>query len=193
MSFSPFDEWHKRRRTNWFSDIDYILREMERFMQEAMRNAQGQFSKDFVREKKLDDGSIVREMRPIVYGYTIKIGEDGKPIIRKFGNIDAKPGFMGGISVTDEREPLTDIIRGKNTIDILVEIPGVNKEDIKVMANEGSVTITCTSEETKYSKRIELPEDADIDTGKSTYRNGILQISFNKKSSRNGGVSINVQ
>ena len=48
----------------------------------------------------MEDGSTVREVGPIVYGYSVKIGQDGKPIVRKFGNLDSSPGVIGsGISV----------------------------------------------------------------------------------------------
>lgn len=55
-----------------------------------------------MKERKLEDGSTVREVGPIVYGYSVKIGQDGEPIVRKFGNVDSSPGFIGsGISVKD--------------------------------------------------------------------------------------------
>ena len=48
-------------------------------------------SKNLIRERSFDDGSVVREMGPIVYGYSFKIGEDGKPVVRKFGNLNTFP------------------------------------------------------------------------------------------------------
>ena len=33
---SPFDEWFGRRRSNsWFPDVDSMMKEMEKLMQEA--------------------------------------------------------------------------------------------------------------------------------------------------------------
>jgi HSP20 family protein len=94
---SPFEEWFKGRRSNsWFPDIYGVMREMEKMMQEALKNMEQQVPKNLVKERKLEDGSTVREMGPIVYGYSVKIGEDGKPIVRKFGNIESFPGLMGG-------------------------------------------------------------------------------------------------
>jgi HSP20 family protein len=66
---------------------------------------------------------------PIVYGYSVKIGQDGKPIVRKFGNVDSSPGFIGsGISVKEQREPLVDIISGSENITVVAELPGVIKK-----------------------------------------------------------------
>lgn len=78
---SPFDEWLGRRRpSSWFPDVDSMMRDMEKLMQEALKNMDQQIPRNLVRERRLDDGSIVRETGPIVYGYSVKIGEDGKPI-----------------------------------------------------------------------------------------------------------------
>jgi HSP20 family protein len=43
--------------------------------------------KELYREEKLPDGSIVRRMGPFVYGYSMTVGSDGKPVIREFGNV----------------------------------------------------------------------------------------------------------
>jgi HSP20 family protein len=37
-----------------------------------------------------------------------------------------------------------------------------------------------------------LPEEADIDTAKATYNNGILEMTFNKKGAGNIGKKIEV-
>ena len=44
-----------------------------------------------------------------------------------------------------------------------------------------TVEITSDDSERKYHKVIELPTETDIDTAKSTYNNGILEVIFNKK------------
>ena len=38
----------------------------------------------------------------------------------------------------------------------------------------------------KYHRIVELPAEADIDTVKSTYKNGILEITFSKKAKPKG-------
>src|SRR5215216_6824421 len=119
------------------------MREIERMMQEALRDTEERVPKNVIRERKLEDGSTVREIGPIVYGYSVKIGEDGKPIIRKFGNVDV---FSNSITDSshdrqEEREPLIDIIDGKEEIKIVAELPGVAKENVKLYANENTLTI----------------------------------------------------
>jgi hypothetical protein len=116
---SPFDEWFGRRRRfgSWFPDIDEMMRDVEKMMQEAFKNIEQQVPKNLIKERKLNDGSIVRETGPIVYGYSVKIGPDGKPVVRKFGNIDAFPNVLGGgLTVKEEREPLVDVIKGPDEL-----------------------------------------------------------------------------
>ena len=193
---SPNDEWfgpRKRRFGSWFPDIDEMMREMEKMMQEAFRNVEQYVPKNLVRERKMEDGSIVREMGPIVYGYSVKIGPDGKPVVRKFGNIDAFPSLLrGGMAVKGEREPLVDVIKGEEEIRVVAEVPGVSKEELKVTADENTVTIESIAGEQRYRKRIDLPDTVDPKTAKSTYKNGILEVSFKKRSKGSSGVQINI-
>ena len=192
---SPFDEWFGKRRRfgSWFPDVDEMMKEMEKMMQEAFKNVEQQVPKNLVKERKMDDGSVVREMGPIVYGYSVKIGPDGKPVVRKFGNIDAFPNVLGGgMSVKEEREPLVDVIKGQGEIRVVAEVPGVNKEDLRLSADENSITIESVTGQPRYHKRVDLPESVDPKTAKSSYKNGILEVSLKLRNKSDGGVSINI-
>ena len=114
------------------------------------------------------------------------IGPDGKPNIREFGNVKSPFAGSGGFfqqqpSISSEREPLVDLSSTDKEVKVVVEIPGVKKENIKINAYENTVEITSDDPERKYHKVIELPTETDIDTAKSTYNNGILEVIFNKK------------
>ena len=192
---SPFDEWFGRRRSNsWFPDVYSMMKEMEKLMQEAVKNMDQNVPKNLIRERKLDDGSVVREMGPIVYGYSFKIGEDGKPIVRKFGNLNTYPSSLTGrFSVSDQREPVVDIIKDVDKLKIIAELPGVTKGDLRITANETSLTIESLSGERRYNKKIDLPNEIEPSSGKSSYKNGILEVTFKLKDSKDHGVSINVE
>jgi len=191
---SPFDEFFgRRRRGSWFPDIDEMMREFDKSFQNAFKNFEQQIPKNLVKERKMDDGSIVRETGPIVWGYSVKIGPDGKPVVRKFGNIDALPNMLGGgVSVKEEREPLVDVIKGTEEVRVVAEVPGVSKEDLRVTANEDSVTIDSITGEPHYHKRVDLPDAVDPKTAKSTYRNGILGVTLKLRSKGSGGIPINI-
>ena len=193
---SSFDEWfgRKRRFGSWFPDIDEMMRDVEKMMQEAFRNVEQQVPRNLVKERKLDDGSVVRETGPIVYGYSVKIGPDGKPVVRKFGNIDAFPNVLGGgLTVKEEREPLVDVIKGLDELRVVAEVPGVNKEDLRLTADENMLTIESITGQPRYHKKVELPEMVDPKTAKSIYKNGILEVSFKLKSKTGTGVPINIE
>ncbi|HYO06689.1 MAG TPA: Hsp20/alpha crystallin family protein, partial [Phototrophicaceae bacterium] len=66
-------------------------------------------------------------------------------------------------------------------VKVVMEMPGVKKEEIKINAYDGEVEVTANDPLRKYHKTIELPQYADIETVKSSYNNGILEITFNKK------------
>jgi len=97
-----------RRRWSWdefFRDLDEEFKEMEeniaRIFDEAKRMSL----------KEPEKGG------PYVYGFSMRIGPEGKPKIEEFGNI---PGIVSGrMEIPRGREPLTDIIEGDKEISVI--------------------------------------------------------------------------
>ena len=191
----PYD-WYKRffsgRSTfgGWgfddmFREFDEIRKEMDRTFSEQFKNIENRVPKNLIKEYETPEGGKVREVGPIVYGYSMTIGPDGKPNVREFGNIKSsfagREGFHQQPSLSAEREPLVDISSTDKEVKVVVEMPGIKKENIKINAYVNSLEITSTAPERKYHKVIELPTEADIETVKSTYNNGILEVILNKK------------
>ena len=195
MSF--WDEWFKRfgRRSSIFGDIDRMIEEMEKEMAEAFKDMENTMPEDMYKERRLPDGSVRREYGPFVYGYSVKIGPDGKPTIREFGNM--KPGLTGEggapLNLTERREPLVDVIEDGETVKVLAELPGVEKRDIRLKATDHSLTINVDNPTRKYYKELEFPEEVDEKTAKSTYTNGILEIVFRKKRRDDAGTEIRIE
>ncbi|HEX2014688.1 MAG TPA: Hsp20/alpha crystallin family protein, partial [Nitrososphaera sp.] len=109
-------------------------------------------------------------------------------------NINAFPNvFGGGMALKEEREPLVDVIKGDGELRVVAEVPGVSKEDLRVTADENSMTIESMTGQPKYHKRVDLPEVVDPKTAKSTYKNGILEVSFKMKGKGSAGVPINIE
>lgn len=190
-----FPEWFKKRRSPskdpFFSDIDNIFKEMEEMMDEELKNFTAKVPKEYVKERQLPDGSTVKELGPFVYGYSMKIGPDGKPEIQEFGNI--KKGLKGAPKVIDEREPLVDIVETNSEVRVVVELPGVEKTDIKLHGTEDSLEISVDTSNYKYYKEVELPTNVRVKEAKSTYKNGVLEIVLPKaEPSRGKGEPINI-
>lgn len=82
------------------------------------------------------------------------------------------------------REYFEDVIVTDENIKAVTQLPINNRrENIQVIAySDNSASISYLNSEGKRSSRtLALPYSIDIETAKSTYRNGILEITFNRK------------
>ena len=193
MSF--WDEWFKRfgKRSSFFGEFDRMMREMEKEMADIIREMEGNMPEEMRREIRNPDGSTRREYGPFVYGYSVKIGPDGKPVIREFGNM--KPGLESDeapLGLQDRREPLVDVIEDDLGVKVVAELPGVEKEDIKLFATVRGLTISVENVDRRYYKELEFESDIDRASAKSSYRNGVLEVSFKKKQ-EDQGTPISIQ
>ncbi len=116
----------------------------------------------------------VKPGEPIVYGVNIRIGPDGKPHVQQFGNV-AKG------TLKEEREPLVDVINHAKEIRVVVEVPGVDKKDIKLKTTPDTLSITVHDPQRKFAKTLKLPEQVIENSAKATYKNGILEVVIQKK------------
>ena len=184
-SDDDYPEWSRKRRSKdpFFSDIDEMFREMEKMMDEELKNFTDKVPKEYVKERKMPDGRTVKELGPFVYGYSMKIGPDGKPEIQEFGNI--KKGLKGAPQVKEEREPLVDIVDTNNEIHVVAELPGVEKADIKLSGTEDSLTVSVDTPHYKYFKEVELPVKVKVREANSTYKNGVLEVMLPKAEPEN--------
>lgn len=199
---TPFD-WYKRffgpnrnfmrNFYNWdpFADFDEMENEMKKVF-DQFRNIQSDAPKELVREYQNEEGDKVREVGPIIYGYSVTIGPDGKPHVREFGNVKTsgrglkdRSQRFGNIDsepvLSAEREPLADITTTDKEIKVILEMPGVKKEDISINAFDNTLEIISNDPKRKYHRTIEVPPEANIETARSTYNNGILELTFDKK------------
>jgi HSP20 family molecular chaperone IbpA len=69
------------------------------------------------------------------------------------------------------RQPIVDVMEGKDGITIIAEMPGVSEEDLKLNLEGDSLEITAG----QFSKKIALPRPAKSIIEKS-FKNGILQL-----------------
>lgn len=192
MSIEP-DDWFnrfwpfgRRGQGSYFGDMfrgfDEMRREMERGF-ESFKDIETKAPKDLIREYETPQGDKVREVGPIVYGYSMTIGSDGKPRVKEFGNVKSpmRTGFFGSPMISSEREPMSDITITDKEVKIAVEMPGVSKENIKINVYDETVEVTSTDPKRKYHEVIEIPPETDIETARSNFNNGILEIVFKKK------------
>jgi HSP20 family protein len=150
-----------------FDDMDEMMerfRMMDRFMNEALRQ--------------------LGEMEgPVFYGFSISVDNDGKPIVNEFGNV--KPGLKGP-ELTEEIEPLVDVVDAKDSVKVYAELPGAEKGDIALSATELGLTISVPSDKRRYYKEVDLPSKVNPDTAKATYKNGVLEVCLEKAMKHRG-------
>ncbi|MCL4519891.1 MAG: Hsp20/alpha crystallin family protein [Thaumarchaeota archaeon] len=187
MSDDWWEDWIKARRrrrpSSWdsFGYPEDFLRDLDRQLEDEFNWISKHVPKDLVRERTTKEG-VTKEFGPFVYGYSVTIGPDGKPVIREFGNM--KPGGPSGrpaMQLKSEREPVVDVIDLENQIKVVAELPGVRKEDISLNLNERTLTIRVDTEKHKYYKELELPAEVVASSAGATCTNGILEVTLEKK------------
>ena len=177
----PFKKDRNRRKKDpfdFFGDDD-IFRDIfndERLMDDIKR----------MTEEMMKMFTNAKPGKPIVHGFKLQIGPDGKPRIEDFGNRRIKSP-AGEPKISEEREPLTDIIEGDDDVAITVEVPGVEKNDIDLNVTENALEITVDNPKRKYHKRIDLPCDVKPKTTKATYKNGVLDVAIKRKEKKKPG------
>ncbi len=175
----------------WFSDIDEMFERMFEDMAKGI-------PKESMTEKKLPDGSTIRQYGPFVYGYSMSMGPDGKPNIQEFGNVRPakRPGAFGfeqpALEPLDTREPLVDVINEPEQVRVLAELPGVDKSDIRTTISEEALTIKVDTPTRKYYKDVQLPSGVDPDSSKALYNNGVLEIILKKTRPRLKGKELKI-
>ena len=189
-----FDRWFRRWRRWPGFDFEHI----DRMFDDMFREAFESMPKDLYREERLPDGSFVRRMGPFVYGYSMTLGPDGRPVVREFGNMkpSSRPTPFGvskpSLDIREEREPLVDVISDDGTVRVIGELPGVDKKDIRLNCSERTLTISVDSEKRKYYKDVELPAEVDPRISKAKYTNGVLEVTLTK-AKKPTGEHINIE
>jgi HSP20 family protein len=184
---SPFGNDPAAGMEAWLRGMGVDPNEFRRLVEEMQRNLQDAFRAM---------GNDPAANKSFVSGFSVKVGPDGKPSFATFGNKPTvKPAAGSTIPaiVSDEREPLTDVIDEGPRIAVTMELPGVSKDEINLHMTEMELEITVDSERRKYHKRVKLPAAVDPKTTKATYNNGVLDVTVQKKPGAPAGVRIPVK
>lgn len=175
MSWDDDDETRRKLR-RWFGD--YIPEEMFQMIEEMMEKMMSEMN-----EGSLFDSKAFEEMlrnpegtSPFVFGFSMNVGPDGKPIIKRFGN----PSGDVGVEPSPSLEPLVDVVEENDEIIVVAEVPGVERDEIKVRIKGTTLTIHSENLERPYHKVIELPSKVTKDEAKSAIRNGVLEVRLKK-------------
>ncbi len=93
----------------------------------------------------------------------------------------------------EEREPLVDVLQEGNEVVVVTELPGVEKDDIKLESTDRALKIAVESAKRRYFKELELPHLVDPRTAKATYKNGVLEVRFTKSDEKRPTRAISIE
>ena len=162
-SFSRDKDKHKRNPSDFFElddeDFERIFKEIRWIIERVYRCP-------FNRKES---------GKPFVHNIIIRIGPNGKPKIQELRNCPLKKQ-TGELTISEERESLTDVIEYDDEVAITVELPGVEKKDIDLKVIEDTLEIKVDIPQRKYRKLVNLPCDVQPRTLKATYKNGVLDV-----------------
>ncbi|ADI31476.1 archaeal heat shock protein Hsp20 [Staphylothermus hellenicus] len=186
---SRWDDYNKRRRRGFFDVFDEIFRQMEEEMNRLLREFETMEPREFIEE-----AGPTRRFGPYVYGFRITIGPDGKPMIEEFGNVKKVEGKR---MISEEREPLVDVFEQDDSITVIAELPGVEKDKIKLEVSDDRRKLIISASDTnrKYYKEVELPAEVDPGSAKATYKNGVLEVTLKKikRSEKKKGYEVKIE
>ncbi len=173
--------WEGASWTPFSFSMDF--RRMERMLNDMMKDMFEAFPFNKTRKSG--------RYRPHVYGFSINIGPNGVPKIRRFGDIQSSRG--GTPKIRERREPLVDVMEHEDEIEMIAELPGVDKGDIDLRIVRGrEVLIEVDTQQRRYRRKIRLPADVQGNP-KATYKNGVLTVQFKKEKGREAGDRIGIE
>lgn len=161
------DPWWRRRKKKgpWFNEIYDELERLGDLIDETMQKAFDESS----------EKSSTKHTR--VKGFSIKIGPDGKPRIQELNKRQLNEGES---KMTDEIEPLIDLIEDDETLTVLAVLPGVEKEEIDLRVTETCLTVSVDAADFEWYDELKLPSKVNPKTAHASYRNGVLEVKLNK-------------
>ncbi len=116
------------------------------------------------------EGKLGVFREPFIYGFTTRSRES---------RLESPRPALEGEEIRT-RDPLVDVILTESAIFLTAEMAGVPRESVRVRLEEGWLVIQGEGER-QYFTKVDLPSDADRDTLKYTYTNGVLDVVIARK------------
>ncbi len=173
---------------DWFRRFDsrYLVDDLVTDFEEVEKEFEDVFMdtkapKEIMIDYETQEDVGIGEFSSFVYGYSMTIELEDKPRVNSRSSKKRKVvSEYNEPRITSEREPLAEVNVYDKEVKVVLEMPGVSKEHIKIQAYKNSVEVSSDYPQRKYQV-IDIPRVADIKTIRSTYKNGILEIVFKKK------------
>jgi HSP20 family protein len=121
--------------------------------------------------------------RPVqaVCGFSVRVARDGKPRLERFGNVRAA---ASGPVIDESREPIVDVFDEGDHLRVVAELPGVERDDVRVELRELDLELQAAHGDRRYTKKLRLPAAVRAQEATSSYRNGIFELKVPKAPAR---------
>lgn len=116
------------------------------------------------------EGKLGVFREPFIYGFTTRSRE---------ARLEAARPAVEGQEIRT-RDPLVDVILTDSAIFLTAEMSGVPREGVRVRL-DGDQLLVQGDGDRSYFTLVDLPDDADRDTLKYTYTNGVLDVVIARK------------
>ncbi|MFX0124992.1 MAG: Hsp20/alpha crystallin family protein [Candidatus Hodarchaeota archaeon] len=135
------------------------------------------FGKDFERAFKKSFKELSKDSKDsLTWGYRMYWDNSmEKPVVKYFGNFDPTTGKL--LEEGWRIPPLEKKFDDKNNVwNLVVDLPGVKKENISLSATPAYINIEATSKKRKYKHKVDFDKEIDPESVKAKFNNGILKV-----------------
>lgn len=178
MAKKEFDDWNNDFFEDMFGEFSFDFKKMNERMKRLW-------------DRMLHDPEFATQ-EPYVYGFTYKVGPEGKPYFQEFGNMPGMKREKAHIIQKDVREPITDVTEAKDKSYFTFELPGISKENIELNVSSRNITVNVKEGTRKYYKSIDLDYEVRPETATAKFINGILDVTLEKATKEGAGKSISI-
>ncbi|MDF2543917.1 MAG: hypothetical protein K0S47_3635 [Herbinix sp.] len=111
------------------------------------------------------------------YGINVKLGTDKLDHFHEFQFSDKQKKDENKMKTIT---PVTDLFDEEDNVTIVVELPGVEKDDIELNLDKNIITITASKKDTLFSKQITLGFIPEYSKVKENFQNSIYSVMISK-------------
>ncbi|MCH7962632.1 MAG: Hsp20/alpha crystallin family protein [Bacteroidetes bacterium] len=120
-----------------------------------------------------------------------------RPLIEERGFDKFFNEISNNVEIPFKRFLRIDVVDAEKSIEFIAELPGVKKEDVKILLEDGVLTVSGEKKNEfkgnekinifrnerlfgRFERKFELPEDINLDEITAKFENGLLKISIAK-------------
>jgi HSP20 family protein len=111
-----------------------------------------------------------------VFGFSINTLKSGEVKVEPFGNVRKT---AKGPEVEEQREPIVDLLEEGDSLQVLIEMPGVEESAVETELR-GDILIVRGTGERNYAKELLLPFPVKENSVARSFKNGVLELKLER-------------